>query len=214
MPTNNPNNNQLEQDFLKFIEAARSASGVRERGWRARMWYKTNVKKLFDTLTPNDRKNILGDNTITQSKNIIWPGKMYLYFYNPKHRATLPYYDRFPLIFMVDKTPDGFYGLNLHYLPVRLRVKLYKALLQLSTNNAYDDKTKLRISYKILKSLSRYKLAAPCFKRYLTSHVRSRLREIPANQWEMSLFLPVERFEKASVQRVWKDSKKKGRKGF
>lgn len=209
-----PNNNQLEQDFLKFIEAARSASGIRERGWRARQWYKTNIKKLFDTLTPNDRQNILGNTNITQPKNVITPGKMYMYFYNPKHRKTLPYYDRFPLIFMVEPTKDGFYGLNLHYLPIRLRVRLYKVLMQLANNNNYDDKTKLKISYKILKSMRRYKLAAPCFKRYLTSHVRSRLREIPANQWEMTLFLPVERFEKASKQRVWNESKKKGKKGF
>jgi hypothetical protein len=77
-------------------------------------------------------------------RNTITIGKMYLFQYDPKHKATLPYYDTFPVIFPVDLAEGGFYGLNLHYLPIKLRAQLMNALYQLSSNTKYDDKTKLR----------------------------------------------------------------------
>ena len=33
-------------------------------------------------------------------------GRMYNFFYDPKHERTLPYYDRFPLAIMIAMTPD------------------------------------------------------------------------------------------------------------
>ena len=47
-------------------------------------------------------------------------GRMYFFFYDPKTKADLPYYDTFPLIFKVAHTQGGFYGLNFHYLPEQL----------------------------------------------------------------------------------------------
>ena len=61
-------------------------------------------------------------------------GRMYLFFYDAKTKDKLPYWDRFPLIFILEITQDGFTGLNLHYLPPRLRVRflyeLYKYEIQ------------------------------------------------------------------------------------
>jgi len=49
----------------------------------------------------------------------------------------------------------------------------------------------------------------PCFKRYLTSHVRSRLAKVNAPEWEIATFLPTADFEKASLTKVYRDSKRK-----
>jgi hypothetical protein len=61
----------------------------------------------------------------------------------------------------------------------------------------------------LLSSASKAYQATPCIKRYLANHVQSRFLEIQANEWDIAVMLPVERFEKASAGKVWSDSRKK-----
>ena len=138
-------------------------------------------------------------------------GRMYMYFYDPKTKDTLPYYDRFPLIIMVGPAPRGFMGLNLHYLPLDVRAKFLDALLGTINNERYDESTRFRLSYDMLKRASRLRAFKPCLKRYLSSHVRSRLALVPAPEWEIATFLPTADFEKASSSEVYKDSRRKMR---
>lgn len=133
---------------------------------------------------------------------------MYMFFYDPKHKKTLPYYDTFPLIFPFKKTNKGFLGINLHYLPLTMRAKLMDALYEITNNDRYDKSTKLQISYNILNSASRFKFFRPCIKQYLSNHVKSRFVNIQASDWDTALWLPVERFKKQSKDQVWKDSRK------
>jgi len=152
--------------------------------------------------------NALGKD-VSRLKTRATVGKMYMFFYDPKNKKTLPYYDRFPLIFKIDNVPGGFTGINLHYLPYKLRAKLMDALYDLSTNERYDERTKLELSYDVLRSASKYKYFKPTFKKYLNAHVRSRFIEVSSAEWDIALFLPVERFEGMSKQQVWKESRKK-----
>ena len=153
-------------------------------------------------------KNILTDTPNTNKVSNVSPGKMYHFFYDPKTKLTLPYYDRFPLIFMVGPADGGFYGLNLHYLPPQLRAKLMDSLYDITNNKRYDSSTKLRLSYETLKSASKFKFYKPTFKHYLSSHVRSKFIEINSTEWDIALMLPTERFEKARKSRVFADSRK------
>lgn len=130
-----------------------------------------------------------------QLKNTIRPGFMYLYGYVPKHKDTLPYYDRFPLVFPFRALEDGFLGLNMHYLPPIFRAKLMDALYDITNNKKYDETTKLQISYNILNSSSKFRWFEPCVHRYLNSKMATRALEIPSNEWDYALFLPLERFE-------------------
>ena len=134
-------------------------------------------------------------------------GGMYFFFYDPKTKAKLPYYDRFPLIFKVGQSRGSFDGINMHYLPYRLRARLMDALYETANNKRYDESTRLKLSYDVLKAASKYKEFKPTYKKYLTSQVRSRFIEINASEWDIALFLPVERFEKASKNTVWRDSR-------
>lgn len=133
---------------------------------------------------------------------------MYHFKYEPKTAKTLPYYDRFPLIFMVGPAQGGFYGMNLHYLPPQLRAKLMDGLYDLTNNTRYDDTTKLKLSYDLLNSASKFRYFKPTFKHYLNQHVRSKFIEIDSTEWDTALFLPTERFEKAKKTKVWADSRK------
>lgn len=141
------------------------------------------------------------------NRTSIQPGFMYLFNYDPKLKEELPYYDRYPLVFPFEKTEDGFLGMNLHYLPPVLRAKLMDNLYPLVNNLKFDGTTKLKMSYAMLKSAARYKYFTPCIKRYLNSHVKSKFLLIPANEWDVALFLPLERFEKRSKNKVFADSR-------
>jgi len=134
-------------------------------------------------------------------------GRMYMFFYDPKTKRELPYYDKFPLIFMLKPLEDGFLGLNLHYLPPQLRARLMDGLYDLTTDKRYDENTRLRLSYEILQSAAKFRFFKPCVKRYLKNHVRSRFVLIDSTEWDMALFLPTERFVKANKNSVWRESR-------
>ena len=71
-------------------------------------------------------------------------GGLYYFYYDPKTKAELPYYDRFPLVMPLKRDSDGFIGLNLHYLPLRYRINFMRKLLPLAIYND-DDEIKRKI---------------------------------------------------------------------
>ena len=137
-------------------------------------------------------------------------GRMYTFFYDPKTKDKLPYYDRFPVILLLEANQNGFSGLNLHYIPPRYRVKLLNELYDfIVTDDEEDDenmKTRIRVTYEILQSTAKMKFFKPCYKRYLTSHIEGRALEIIPEYWDIMAMLPVGRFEKESVRKVYSES--------
>lgn len=185
--------------LLKGIKAGQMPA----RTSTARQWFRTKAKEsgtVSETSILRDEKARLSNRSTV--------GKMYFFMYDAKHKKSLPYYDSFPLIFPVDRTKNGFYGINLHYLPLQLRAQLMDQLYDVTNNNKYDDTTKLNLSYGILKSTEKFKLFQPTFKRYLNAHVRSRFVEIHPTEWDIALWLNAEQFVGASKTKVWADSKK------
>ena len=138
----------------------------------------------------------------------IFIGRMYHFMYDAKHKKTLPYWDRFPLVIPIETYSDGFLGMNFHYLNPRMRAKLMDALYRTITDKSLNERAKLRVSYSLLAGASKYKFFEPTMKRYLYSHVRSRFLQIDPKEWAIALFLPTERFQKATSNKVWSDSKK------
>jgi len=177
------------------------AGEVPARQEASRDWFRNQARQSRTTpsAVSKDRDRL---------KNRAAVGHMYFFFYDPKGKKDLPYYDRFPLIFKVANTSDGFYGINLHYLPYRLRAKLMDSLYDIVNNRRYDESTRLRLSYDLLNGASKYRYFKPTFKKYLNAHVRSRFVKIDSTEWDIALFLPVERFEKARKTTVWADSRK------
>lgn len=195
----------FDEILLKGIRSGK----VPAREEEARNWYRETAKKYT---TINEKSLMTGDVDRLKTRPVI--GSMYMLYYDAKHKGTLPYFDRFPLIFPFRKTEDGFIGINLHYLPHKYRAVLMDALYETANNKKFDETTKLKISYDILKNASQYSYFKPCVKRYLTAHVRSKLLYINPSEWDIALFLPTERFDGASKTKVWADSKKiiKGKK--
>jgi hypothetical protein len=139
-------------------------------------------------------------------------GKLYFFYYDPKGKNELPYYDRFPLVLILDKHPDGFLGLNLHYLPYRYRVAFLNKLRQYAVLNQDDEIQRLRITYDILNASKRLREFRPCIKKYLHGHLMSKLLTIQPNEWEVASLLPLQQFKGAMPQEVWQESVEQIRK--
>ena len=133
-------------------------------------------------------------------------GCLYFFYYDPKLKADLPYYDRFPLVLVLERYPDGFLGLNLHYLPLKYRVAFLDKLLDYAVWNENDDPQRVRITYDILNASKRFRSFKPCIKRYLTQHVKSKILAVQSNEWEVATFLPVHQFKGAKPEQIWKES--------
>ena len=187
--------------LLDRIKASLAKEGLTAGTNASRTWLRQKVKDLKPTA-----RALMADRDRLRTNSII--GKMYFYFYDPKTKESLPYYDRFPLVIPIENYKDGFLGMNLHYIHPKQRIILLDKLSDTASNKNYDKNTKLRISYQFLSSASRAFEATPCIKRYLYGHVQSRFLEISAEEWDIAVMLPVESFVKASASKVWSDSRK------
>lgn len=137
-------------------------------------------------------------------------GHMYLFQYQAKHDGKLPYWDRFPLILGLGpskKVSGAFLGLNLHYLPPRKRVLVLDKLIAVSKLRKISERSKLKISYGIVKSASKYYKVAT--KMYLYSHLKSSFIKINPEEWHEVVLLPLANFKGAPKTQVYKDSNSK-----
>lgn len=185
---------------------------VPARSSAAREWYREQAKGVSRTA----RNRSQGDKLIKELKSDterrqddrFRMGNMYLFAYDPKHKDTLPYYDRFPLIFPINKAKGGFLGINMHYLPPILRAKLMDQLYTVLNNKNFDETTKLTASYKILNGAAKFKEFKPCIKHYLNAHVKTKPAYINPTEWDIALFLPTQKFVGATATKVYADSRK------
>ena len=188
--------------LLKGIRAGQMPA----RNSTARVWYREKAKEVGKVNETTFFRTAERENFKNTGQFRI--GSMYMFYYDPKHKDTLPYYDRVPLIFPINRANGGFLGINFHYLPLKLRAKLMDSLYDTVSNDRYDESTKLNISYRILNASTQFREFKPAVKHYLFEHVRSRLMYINPVEWDMALFLNIARFEKATQTQVWEDSRK------
>ena len=185
--------------LIDRIKSSLAKEGLTPRSNQARAWLQSKIKEL----KPN-RTSLMRDRDKLKEKSVI--GKMYFYFYDPKTKDTMRYYDRFPLVIPIEPYRDGFLGLNLHYIHPKYRMTLLDKLSATASNDDYDEKTKLRLNYKYLANASRIFEATPCIKRYLYGQIQSRFLEIPADEWDIAALLPMESFVGASTSKVYAES--------
>ena len=186
--------------LLKGIRSGQLPARTKE----SRKWFRDTAKKAG--------RGIEADEFIREGKSRYTNnprfGSMYLFAYYAKHRATLPYWDRYPLVFPFSTAKGGMLSMNLHYLDYRQRAILMDRLYDFRTDDRFDERTKLKLSYSTLNSASTSKYFKPCIKHHLRSQIKSRFIEIVPSEWDMALMLPLQSFEGASATTVWKDSRK------
>ena len=178
----------------KFIQSVTDAAKGRPKSTQ---WYKDKIKEFGEP----GAQDLIRDG---KRNNKPFYGRLNMFFYDPKFKKTLPYYDTFPLVLPLEIYPDGFLGINFHYLPIPLRIKLLDKLVDYSNNTNFDESTKLVVDYSRLKSL---RIIKPTLHRYLAGQTKSQFRRIDADEFMVAALLPVQRFKKASASAVWKDSR-------
>ena len=179
----------------KFIQSVVKAAKGRPKSTD---WYRDKIKEFgkpgaMDLIRDGKRNN-----------NPFY-GRLNMFFYDPKFKKTLPYYDTFPLVLPLENYPDGFLGINFHYLPMNLRIQLLDRVVDFSNNTKFDESTRLDVDYSKLKSIN---LIKPALKRYLAGRVKTQFRRIDADEFTVAVLLPVARFKKASATEVYKDSRR------
>jgi hypothetical protein len=191
------NTTGTDLEVLHKIEKAWKRSSVQpdKRNTAASLdWFRKYVGRSFNKIGTGsmfrDRKTW---------KSQINYGKMYFFEYDAKHKDTLPVWDRYPIMFPFSgyKAKDGMtivIGLNMHYLPPALRMVAFKALLKFRTEKRYRKSTKLDIEWQAIAAMAESKYFKHAVHSYRMDHVRSVFVEIPAQSWELALFLPTARW--------------------
>ena len=190
-------------NLFKTLELEAFRAGITPRTQQSRDWFRRKAQQLRRV----NRNQLMREEPIQLSNREV-VGSMQMFFYDPKLKETLPYYDSFPLVVVIGPAEGGFLGLNLHYLPPILRAKLLDGLLDTISDTKYTDDTKFNITYSMLKRAARMKYFKPCVKHYLYGHVRSRFARVPAPEWEIAAFLPSADFQKAGKNKVYSDSRR------
>ena len=185
-------------------------------------WYRDQIAK-FATPSPEDL-TMSGDLHVKNQGPFY--GEMNMFIYDAKYKKTLPYYDRFPLVIpILDRSfnynpKTEFIGINFHYLPIPLRLKLVNDLVNIYVKGteiddmgreSFTENTKIVIT-NFARLLSKVKATKPCVKHYLNSNIRSKIRRIKTSEFVIASLLPVESFvqqnSEMSPTAVWNDSLK------
>ena len=189
----------------KLTDTIRSGS-IGKATKRSARWFQDKIKRLKGGLR-NRFSSTNPDKFYRESDNKIQPavmakraslGDLFCYHYDPKHKMTLPYYDMFPMIMLIGVEIDTFLGLNFHYLAPKLRAILLDRVNKKVGGGAIN-----------WKKISKVPYVEPAVKRYRFDHISKKVIQIEKEEEEISIFLPLERFRKASKSQVWADSRRR-----
>jgi hypothetical protein len=173
--------------MASVFDTIRQAAGDRDLSIN---WYKKKVADLSNRISA---ARLMRDGTLKRAPSF---NKLHFFRYDPKLKATLPYYDTFPLVMPIQSAAGGFLGINFHYLPIPLRMRLLETL----------DKRGFRGDYRKLKNIREVK---PTIKHYLRRQFVSGFLELEEDDYAPAIFMPVAQFRKASASQVWRDSRRK-----
>lgn len=188
-----------EERKVKLINSFRSALRVRASDSAAAA-NKKSVSWFQDVIKTSVRGHLV--------KRPV-PGSIYAYVYDAKHKDTLPYWDKFPLIiYLGDYTAKNgnrlLLGLNLHYIPPKARQEFLENLLVHATTNTVTNKTRLKINWSQVKNM---KGADQMIKAYLPGHIKGSMTEIKPADWVNVIFMPTQQFmskgKRFSSRKVW-----------
>ena len=153
-------------------------------------WYKKKIGELSNRISVS---RLMRDGKVRKTPRY---NRLHFFRYDPKLKATLPYYDMFPLVMPIQTAPGGFLGINFHYLPIPARMKLLETL----------DKRNFTGDYSKLKNVRYIK---PTIKHYLKRQFVSGFLDLDEEDYAPAIFMPVAQWKKAGQSTVWKDSRKR-----
>ena len=163
-------------------------------------WFR---KRLSKDLNPNRMSliNSHGDYNTRKGTEKSLIGRLYYFKYlaHVPGDPELPIYDQFPMVFIFNtsKSSDGdnlIHALNVHYLQPKMRGILLYKLLKLKNNKTWGNRTKLKLSWELIKAHVDHNMYKHAVKAYRVDRIKSRLIEIIPKDWEIAVFLRLEKW--------------------
>ena len=190
---------ELIQSYINKFNVATKGS-IERNTVASADWFR---RRLSKDLNPNRMSfiNSHGDYKTRKGTEKSLIGRLY-YFKYMAHLPgdpELPIYDQFPMVFIFNtsKSNDGHnlvHALNVHYLQPKARGMLLLKLLKLKNNKTWSNRTRLKISWELIKSHCNHKLYEHAVKTYRVDRIKTRLIEILPMDWEIAVFLRLEKW--------------------
>ena len=120
---------------LTTLANQKSSAEIQTMSKDSLKWMKS---KISDLVNPANVRAAINREEFRQ-KNTFGLGGLYCFYYNPIGKKDLPYYDKFPLVLVLEKYSDGILGLNLHYLPLQYRLAFLGKLMDFAVLDRKDD---------------------------------------------------------------------------
>ena len=155
----------------------KSGGRTRSRDWYRSQVFKTNSLKYQTDPTRIVREDQVDeqDSFVNRDRNVVrvYPKLFSLMFYQykAKTRRDLPFYDKYPLAFVIDVDPKSFFAVNLHYYSPEERMGIVAGLAA--------------------NKIPKFQKGA---HKYLLSEVRSPYLELAEQEWQTICLLPLEEF--------------------
>jgi len=182
--------NKIPQGYQTLFDKIKSKSSGQKKSIK---WYRAAVKSESGAYQKNF--NNKGSTDVSQTQNELRNTTLEKHFYMFEYQAKmrwLPYYDRFPLVYVLKSKGSEFTGINLHYLSPKKRMIAIKKLLQ-----------------------GRIDVPKACFHKYLHNHVQEGVYiDLAQAEWDSAILIPTEEFVKSvngvtfpiDKKTVWKDT--------
>lgn len=167
---------------------------LKEMSKKSKSWFRKEIT-AFARKKFNRNRFIIGDSD--DIKKRIQIGRLYMFRYAAKGAGTLPVWDEYPLVLPFSPTAGGFIGINLHYLPYKVRAWLLHKLLKVNETKqgGYDPKKKMRVSWEILNGFSRYDVTGQATHQYLYSQMASPFKLISTDDYQYAIMLPMAKWQ-------------------
>lgn len=177
--------------------------GQLKHGKEALLWFQRRVTKdvrvkasaILDTPASYATQKARGNKSMV--------GKLYLYEYEAEMAGDedTGLYDRFPMVFFFNsgKTKAGkqvLYGLNIHYLTPSQRAMLYQRLMAFKTSKRWTPNVKLKLQWDLIKAAAGTDIANKAVHSYRVDRIKSKMVEIPADDWQITIFLQLQKWMK------------------
>lgn len=221
----------LQKAFRKFRDEILAAYGTKKKDKRNVPVQVDRKRSLINSFRGQLKTYAQDKNISANNKSVKWfrekvkqsvkgksvtafkPGAIYTYVYDAKHKDTLPYWDKYPLIISLgtSTTKHGvklMHGLNLHYIPPRARQEFLESLLiYATTKKQVSISTRLKINWDTVKGMRGSK---HMIKAYLPQNIRGKIVEVDPREWVNVIYLPTQQFyskgKRFGANKVWSNA--------
>lgn len=206
----------LPEIVRRYIVKYRETKGpnARRNTAESNKWFFNRITKDTNLRAESVHRQLSEQRTRTPDDRYLI-GRLYLFQYDAKTKDQLPVWDEWPMVFFFNSfVGDGvkfgekgiryLLGINVHYLQPKHRLLLFIELQKLKNDTALREKTRLKMTWKVLKALSTSRYTEHAVKMYRADHMKSRLAEINPRAWEICLPMAIAQWRKGTKSQAWK----------